>query len=166
MSIQCLLLKTTPMYWQAYGAVVTARATGQLKTRKEAEELLALGTLGSLVGVPKVIIDVYGGCVIDQVFGDDSDTRGPVVCWTDRDYQGDAQSFDVGYYNNLEQSLGKVGNDQLSSIVVPHGYRVTLCRNDGVEDGQCITLAAGAYTNLFSYPGYEEQVSFIKVEKA
>ena len=64
---------------------------------------------------------------------DDPDRTAPVTLFTDRDYLGSHQDFEVGRTNDL----GAVGQRSASSIRIAPGYAVELC-----EMSQCWELTA------------------------
>lgn len=53
----------------------------------------------------------------------------PVV-YQDRDFGGAAQTLGSGLYEAVRGQLGVAGNDSISSLRVPFGYRVVVCSHD------------------------------------
>jgi len=90
-------------------------------------------------------------------WGDDKDG---VVLYTERSQRGDEQAFDVGTYRNDYRQLGRIGNDNASSVFVSPGYRVRICETEGGGSGagRCEEYSAGSY-NL----RYNDTASFVRV---
>ncbi len=89
--------------------------------------------------------------------GSSGQSGGGVTLYEDCDYKGSSHSLGVGDFNTYD--LG-IGNDVLSSIRVPRGFRVTLFK-DGNFQGARTTLTAD--NRCFS-SGWNDVVSSIRVE--
>ncbi len=87
-----------------------------------------------------------------------SQNNNGITLYKDCYYQGSSKNLGVGNYRTYQ--LG-IGNDQLSSIRIPSGFRVTLYRDDNFR-GQSITLAAD--DDCFA-TNWNDNVSSIKVER-
>lgn len=76
------------------------------------------------------------------------------------DFSGPAKSFDVGAYG-IDQ-LG-IGNDELSSIKVPYGFRVTLYEHAGFE-GRKLVVTQNQRASFFAENKFNNVTSSILVE--
>lgn len=91
------------------------------------------------------------------------DDKMPVILYEDGSQGGKMQGFDVGVFVASLNQLGKVGNDQASSITVKSGYRVIVCADEGPVGGspdKCEEFAAGKH-NLRN----KDSASYLKVWK-
>ncbi len=77
------------------------------------------------------------------------------------DFSGSSKSFDVGAYG-IDQ-LG-IGNDELSSIKVPYGFRVTLYENAGFE-GRKLVVNQNQRAAFFAESQFNNVTSSILVER-
>lgn len=85
-----------------------------------------------------------------------------VILYTDENYRGTGAAFGIGRYNMNEMQSRGIGNDQLSSIKVPEGYKVTLYWDiDFGGNSLEITADTG---NLGVYPGWNNQATSFVVE--
>jgi hypothetical protein len=77
------------------------------------------------------------------------------------DFAGKSQSFGVGTYRADKGQLDGVGNDNISSLRVPQGFKVRVCENEG--GGLCRDYASGDY----AYVGNDlnDKISFIEVKQ-
>lgn len=163
----CLLLKTNPLFWQVYFAVLAARASGAITTLDGCRQATAVGgVISTQFGVPSAISSAFGNCACRAVF---DANEGPVVVFEDDGFQGDSQSFHPGTFLANRGELDEVGNDEISSLVVAPGFRVRLCEHegDGINGGgECHELGPGQYPSLSAAvgnPGFNDRVSFIRV---
>lgn len=79
-----------------------------------------------------------------------------VILYNDDGFTGWSCEYDVGEYS-LSDSFG---NDRLSSLIVPSGYKVTLFEDAGFSGGQRIVLA-----NSRSLPGFDDRATCMRIEK-
>jgi hypothetical protein len=77
------------------------------------------------------------------------------------DFSGTSKSFDVGAYGS--DQLG-IGNDELSSIKVPYGFRVTLYENGGFE-GRKLVITQNQRATFFAESQFNNVTSSILVER-
>lgn len=77
------------------------------------------------------------------------------------DFSGTSKSFDVGAYGS--DQLG-IGNDELSSIKVPYGFRVTLYENAGFE-GRKLVITQSQRAAFFAESQFNNVTSSILVER-
>lgn len=88
--------------------------------------------------------------------------RAEVKLFEHADYGGWSVSLGLGYYTlSTLQSYGFV-NDQLSSLIVPLGYKVTLYTDDNFS-GSSIVFAS---TSNYIGDEFNDKVSSIKIERA
>ncbi|HCT78359.1 MAG TPA: hypothetical protein DGT23_17635 [Micromonosporaceae bacterium] len=75
--------------------------------------------------------------------------------YQERDFQGTAQSLAPGLYEAVRGQLGVVGNDSISSLRVPAGYRVVVCAHDsqGRKDTGDLGLCRYYGPGLHDYVG-------------
>jgi len=93
--------------------------------------------------------------------GNGGSDRNSVLVFEDRDFRGRSQTFGVGRFLNAGNQLGSLRNDAASSVVVPRGYRVRLCENEGNSgrgEGRCEDYGEGRY-NL----RYDNAASYIEI---
>lgn len=86
----------------------------------------------------------------------------PVVTIYQGDYSGDFRNLEAGRYGIND--LG-IGNDQLSSIRIPRGFRVTLFENESFS-GRQLTLTQDAGTDVLTANRFNKVTSSILVEQA
>jgi hypothetical protein len=84
-----------------------------------------------------------------------------VTVYENRRFTGRSQSFSAGYYAANKGQLNGVGNNKISSLRVPKGFRVYACENEN-EQGICRTYESGDYT--FVGNDLNDKISYIKVE--
>ncbi len=87
-----------------------------------------------------------------------------VTVYEDRDSRGRAEVYRVGKYLAGAGQFGNMKNDAASSVVVPRGYRVRLCENEGNDgrgSGRCEDHGEGRF-NL----RYDNKASFIEVTRS
>ena len=87
-----------------------------------------------------------------------------VTVFEGRDYQGREYFFGVGHYLAGAGQFGGLKNDEASSVIVPRGFKVKFCENEGTDargSGRCEEYNEGRY-NL----RYNDQASFIEVQKS
>jgi hypothetical protein len=77
------------------------------------------------------------------------------------DFSGTSKSFDVGAYGS--DQLG-IGNDELSSIKVPYGFRVTLYESGGFE-GRKLVITQSQRAAFFAESQFNNVTSSILVER-
>lgn len=77
------------------------------------------------------------------------------------DFSGASKSLDVGAYGS--DQLG-IGNDELSSIKVPYGFRVTLYENAGFE-GRKLVITQSQRAAFFAENQFNNVTSSILVER-
>lgn len=77
------------------------------------------------------------------------------------DFSGTSKSFDVGAYGS--DQLG-IGNDELSSIKVPYGFRVTLYESEGFE-GRKLVITQSQRAAFFAGSQFNNVTSSILVER-
>ncbi len=82
----------------------------------------------------------------------------PVTVYKDGDFTGTSQSFDVGFYNDNVLKSG-VGNDQISSVRVAPGYRVTLYKDANYSGDSYILTSDSSWLGWFN-----DVTSSLKVE--
>ncbi|MBV9216562.1 MAG: hypothetical protein JO053_10320 [Acidobacteria bacterium] len=86
---------------------------------------------------------------------------GPVLVFTARNGGGNVVSFDVGEYRADRYQFGQLPNDSAYSVMVPTGYRVRFCENEGSTgqgSGKCEEVTEGNH-NL----RYGGTASYIRV---
>ncbi|MBJ6360153.1 beta/gamma crystallin-related protein [Paenibacillus sp. GCM10012307] len=83
----------------------------------------------------------------------------PVTVYKDADFTGTSQSFDVGSYNVDVLSSG-VGNDDITSVRVALGYRVTLYKNADYS-GESYVLRS----DISNLGYFNDETSSLKVER-
>ena len=86
-----------------------------------------------------------------------------VSVYSDRDFRGREQEYGVGRYLAGAGQFGNMKNDDAGSIVVPKGFRVRLCENEGDTgrgSGRCEDHGEGSY-NL----RYNDLASYIEVQR-
>lgn len=83
-----------------------------------------------------------------------------VTFYEDSNFSGKSQSFGVGTYRADKGQLNQVGNDNISSLRVPAGYKVRVCSDE--TGGICREYGAGDY----SYVGDDlnDQISLVEVK--
>jgi Domain of unknown function (DUF1929) len=80
---------------------------------------------------------------------------------------GPSVTLGPGVYNAVSGELGAVGNDAVSSIVVPSGLTVWLCANGGIgaDAGICKVATAGTYdVNSAVMSGMNDQASTVVID--
>lgn len=90
-----------------------------------------------------------------------ADEGHPVTVYTNSEYSGKSQSFGVGEFDCEELKTG-VGNDQISSIRIADGYRVTLYKNSNFQGSTKILTAD---ERNFKNISFNDTVSSIRVEQ-
>lgn len=83
-----------------------------------------------------------------------------VSIFADNNFQGASQELGVGSYDFKDLSIG-IGNDVLSSLKVPAGYRVTLYEHGGFQ-GKSKTYTSDA---SIIDEGFNDNTSSIRIEK-
>lgn len=86
-----------------------------------------------------------------------------VTVYDDRDYRGASQTYGPGRYLNSSGQLGRIRNDEASSIRVDRGFRVRLCESEGggFGSGQCEEYNEGSYNLRLN-----DEASYIEVRRA
>src|SRR5438270_8289181 len=84
--------------------------------------------------VGKSVNDTASSIVVE------ADPSPKVIVYADSNYEGWSQELAVGSYETLT-----IGNDALSSLIVPSGYRVTLYQNSGFTGNSMILTSSAAY---------------------
>lgn len=85
-------------------------------------------------------------------------TASNVIVYQDAQYQGWSTEFTEGAYNT--DRLANVGNDTVTSVIVPDGYKVTLYE-DGNFSGKSVILLGDSA----GLDGFNDRVSSLRVEK-
>ena len=86
-----------------------------------------------------------------------------VTVYGDRDFGGRSQFYGVGKYLFGAGQFGNMKNDDAGSVVVPRGYKVRFCENEGNDgrgSGRCEEHGDGRF-NL----RYNDLASFIEVTR-
>ncbi|MEA5600103.1 sugar dehydrogenase [Nostoc sp. UHCC 0252] len=88
--------------------------------------------------------------------------RSQVKVYTEPNFAGVAQSFTTnpGVYKANQGDLKFVGNDAISSLIVPDGTVVRVCQSE--TSGLCREFSAGNYESV--PPEFENTISFIEVK--
>ena len=118
-------------------ALSSLKVTSGLKVtlyQNEAEGGNAMICVQDTPNVGKSVNDETSSIVVE------SDPSPKVIVYADADYQGWSQELAVGNYDSL-----KIGNDALSSLIVPTGYRVTLYQNSGFNGSSMILTSSANY---------------------
>ena len=84
-----------------------------------------------------------------------------VTLYQNGDFTGTSQSFSVGYYAANQGQLDSIGNDQISSLRVPRGFRAYVCENEN-EQGICRIYEPGDYSLVGN--DLNDKISYIEVE--
>lgn len=87
---------------------------------------------------------------------------GAVTFYVDANYKGDSISLDEGEYNSKQ--LGVLGNDRLSSLKVPAGYRVTLYEHSGFAGRTVVCTEDVSFLKNKPY-NFNDITSSIKIER-
>ena len=156
--VKCTALKVSPIFWAAVGHVYTAKAAG-LKNYDQCMNV-------PLPDVP--LASDIRECACKYVFKQAA--SGPVVLFSNDNFQGNSQAYDVGFHLGANGELDVVGNDQTTSVIVSPGYYCVLYENaDG--GGLTLRLNTGLYPGLGNYPfkdgkSWNDQVSSVLVARA
>ncbi|CAN5464908.1 hypothetical protein BH10ACI2_BH10ACI2_24490 [soil metagenome] len=87
-----------------------------------------------------------------------------VTIFADTNFRGSDYFFGVGRYLAGAGQFGGLKNDDAGSVIVPRGYRVKLCEDEGTQasgSGRCEEYSEGRF-NL----RYNDKASYIEVQKA
>jgi hypothetical protein len=86
----------------------------------------------------------------------------PFVAYSERNFTGRTQRFEVGTYDVGRGNLGYVGDNAMRSLMVGNGYRATICRDPLLV--LCTTVSAGVKASLSST--WDRTVSSVRVTRA
>lgn len=76
--------------------------------------------------------------------GTSSTTAVGATIYSERNFAGAFEQLEAGTYSPGSATLGRVGDDNITSIKVEPGYRVKLCENPDLT-GKCVTYKKGRY---------------------
>jgi hypothetical protein len=93
-----------------------------------------------------------------------------VTGFSDRYFGGRRQTFKPGTYRASSGQLNTIGDDQLSSLILPPGLAVEVCRgSDGrmTQVGGCQTIHGSAYGGVASLDGWRlgGSASYLRVDE-
>lgn len=86
----------------------------------------------------------------------------PFITIYQDNFSGDAKNLSTGYYEAYE--FGHIDNDQVSSVKVPKGLRVTLYEHSGYK-GRALVLTADATTDFLTAKKFNNVTSSLLVEE-
>ena len=133
--------------------------TKNLSTGETATTTLPGTAVGDRDGQYPTKINYASTKVIDSSGSSSEEAEQKVTLFKDDNYHGSSQQLGVGRYNYWDFSM--IGNDNLSSLYVPNGYKVTLfadCNFSG--ESRVYTSNADLYLENFN-----DRVSSIIIQK-
>ena len=122
--------------------------------------LLEDGRIGYLTALGFSDIRNRISMIVDEAPATDPAMEGPVVIISRDNFSGSFQTLKPGDYQVNDLSIG---NDQLSSLRIPKGLKVTLYENQGFE-GKSIELIKDTPAEILRTKGFDDAASSIMVE--
>ena len=98
--------------------------------------------------------------IVDEAPATDPDKEGAVVIIYRDNFSGSFQTLKPGDYQVMDLTIG---NDQLSSLRIPKGLKVTLYEHSGFE-GKSIELIKDTPAEVLNTKGFNDAASSIMVE--